>query len=276
MRIIGHNNEYLRIEALDGHNHEALGQAQWPEVFSILWFRDDHNLLCIDGVEHRFGANQMVFLTMLNQVQIQRLSRAELIQFNKEINQVSAADTEVGCKGPLFFGSSATPAIAIPAPEVAKFELLLSVILTEMKVGDLLQVEMLQVLLKRFLILSTRIYKEQLVAPRDQAKNSSIVREFNYLVECHYYEKHTVAEYAEILNKSPKTLANSFLKCFPKTPLQIIQERIVLEAKRQLSSTERTVSEIAYKIGFADIQTFSRFFKRLEGVSPREFRAGQN
>lgn len=275
MKATGPQNEYLSIRQLTAESCRVLETGK-PDLFSILWLRAPGNMLSIDDVEYRLGPNQMVFLTMLNQVKVADFSKATLVQFNQEINFFAPQDTGVGCRGVLFFGSSAVPIITIPPTEADKFELLLSVFVSEMSVGDGLQIDMLQLLLKRFLILGTRLYQEQLTARAAAAGASAIIREFNCLVECHYAEKHTVAEYAHLLNKSPKPLANSFLKRFPKTPLQIIQDRVVLEAKRQLSSTEKPISEIAYQIGFADIQAFGRFFKRLEGISPRGGRAAQS
>ena len=56
------------------------------------------------------------------------------------------------------------------------------------------------------------------------------------------------------------------------TPLQFIQNRIMLEARRLLTYSEKAVSEIGYELGFSDIQVFSRFFKKNEGCSPQKFR----
>jgi AraC-like DNA-binding protein len=81
-----------------------------------------------------------------------------------------------------------------------------------------------------------------------------------------------VADYAEMLNKSPKTLSNLFKKYNEKSPLQIIQNRIILEARRLLRYSDKSIKEIAYVIGYEDIQSFSRFFKKMEGVSPSEFK----
>ena len=57
-----------------------------------------------------------------------------------------------------------------------------------------------------------------------------------------------------------------------KTPLQIIQDRIMLEAIRLLRYTDKSIKEITYDVGYEDIQTFSRFFKKIKGVSPSEFK----
>ena len=63
-----------------------------------------------------------------------------------------------------------------------------------------------------------------------------------------------------------------FSKTGLKTPLNYIQDRKMLEARRLLYYTDIQIQEIAYKIGFEDIQTFSRFFKKKEGVSPSIYR----
>lgn len=144
--------------------------------------------------------------------------------------------------------------------------------LIEMQSKDDLQIEMLQMMLKRLLILCTRLYKEQRQLAPLAKNNLDLVREFNFLVESHFKIKHTVADYAELLHRSPKTLSNLFAQVSPKTPLQIINERKMLEARRLLRYTDQAVSEIAYTIGYEDVQTFSRFFRTQEGMSPSAFR----
>jgi AraC family transcriptional regulator, transcriptional activator of pobA len=53
---------------------------------------------------------------------------------------------------------------------------------------------------------------------------------------------------------------------------EVIRNRIILEAKRLLVNNDMTVLEIANYLNFADNSYFSKFFKRLEGVTPEEFR----
>ncbi len=105
-----------------------------------------------------------------------------------------------------------------------------------------------------------------------EVKEVDLVREFHYLVEQYFKTKHSVQEYADLLNRSVKTLANIFSKVSDKSPLQIIHERKVLEAKRMLRYTDKPIKEIAYKLGYEDIQTFSRFFKKMENTSPSDFK----
>ena len=82
------------------------------------------------------------------------------------------------------------------------------------------------------------------------------------MVEKYYKSKTTVADYAKMLFKSPKTLSNLFKKHIDKTPLQIISERRLLEAKRMLKYTDQSIQDIADELAFSDIQAFSNFFKK--------------
>ena len=57
-----------------------------------------------------------------------------------------------------------------------------------------------------------------------------------------------------------------------KTPMRVLEERLVLEAKRNLTYTNMTIAQIAYYLGFTDPAYFSRFFSKLCNESPAAFR----
>src|SRR5690606_13955893 len=121
----------------------------------------------------------------------------------------------------------------------------------------------------------TRIWKrqnldkeKQISVPADQ----ELFRDFGRLVEIHFRDKHTVAEYADLLYLSPKTLANKFNKMHLDSPNDIIKNRILLEAKRLLYYTDLTVKEIAYQLGYDDPAYFNRLFAQKEGLAPSSYR----
>ena len=57
-----------------------------------------------------------------------------------------------------------------------------------------------------------------------------------------------------------------------KSPSQLIQERVMLEAKKQLHLTHKSIKEVAAALHFSDEHYFSRFFKKQAGISPTVFR----
>ena len=239
-----------------------------PSELTLVWFLTDHNQLKIDHVDYTYHKNDILCLTEFHQVEIVRLSGAKVLRWNKHFYCIINHDSEVGCKGVLFYGAFELPIIQPRQKDAEVFANVWKMLELEMLAHDNLQEEMLQMMLKRMLILCTRMYKEQTDWPEMQKVNGDIIREYHFLVEQHFKEKHTVSEYAEMLHKSPKTLSNLFRKLGSKSPLQFIKDRKLLEARRLLIYTDKTVSEIGYELGFADAPSFTRFFKKEAGVTP--------
>ncbi|MEM1328214.1 MAG: AraC family transcriptional regulator [Bacteroidota bacterium] len=272
MKFTSKTGEYFEVQTLSQNDHDILQQTQSGEL-AVLWFQSDNNRLIIDAKERIFNTNDIICLTEFHRVEVIDIQSIKFLKWNREFYCILYHDSAVGCKGVLFYGAAQLPIIHLSGEEIKSFELVWKVLEDEMRSHDNLQGEMLQMILKRILILCTRVYKSQTdFSHLTQEKNIDIVREYNFLVEKHFREKHTVAEYAELLHKSPKTLSNLFRKLGNKTPLQFIHERKLLEAQRLLNYTDKSVSEIGYEIGFMDVQSFSRFFKKMEGVSPMAYK----
>ncbi len=270
MKFIGNTNEYLQFKTLEQCDCSVFTEIMEGSL-TILWFQGDANELVIDGKVYIFNKNEIVFLTEFHQVAVNHLESTRFLRFNRSFYCVIDHDKEVGCKGILFFGASQLPIIRIPEEDLLQFETLWTMFGIEMQSKDNLQMDMLQMMLKRYLILCTRLFKAQDQYPEEK-NETDLIRDFNFLVEQHFKTKHSVAEYAELLHKSPKTLSNIFSKIGSKTPLQYIHERKMLEARRRLRYSNMQIQEIAYEIGYDDLQAFSRFFKKQEGVSPSVFK----
>ncbi|MFN7610155.1 MAG: AraC family transcriptional regulator, partial [bacterium] len=91
--------------------------------------------------------------------------------------------------------------------EQRKFNLLFQVFEDEFRTHDTIQGEMLRVLLKRLIILLTRLAKQQYIIDKSiTGGDLDLVRRFNVLVEQNFRKYHRVASYAGMLNKSPKTI----------------------------------------------------------------------
>jgi AraC family transcriptional regulator, transcriptional activator of pobA len=267
----GKNNEFIHLVQIDSSNCELL-KEHLESSLTVLWITSDTTILNIDGVDYTFLKNQIVCLTEFHKVAVKSVSSINMVKFNRAFYCILHHDNEVGCKGLLFFGANQIPILKISEEDLEKFNLLWKTFEMEMDAKDDLQIEMLQIMLQRLLILTTRLHKVQNQIDSYEKGSLDLLRNFNLLVETHFKEKHTVTQYAEMLHKSPKTLANIFSKTYQKTPLQYIQDRLALEARRLLGYTDKPIKEIAYELGFDDIQSFSRFFKKKEGVSPTEFK----
>lgn len=267
----GKNNEFLGLQTVKQGDIILFDTAMNAPLI-LVWTRDEKTIIDFEGQYYTLPKNTIICLTHFFEVNFLSLESAFVIKFNREFYCVIDHDAEVGCKGILFFGANQLPNFQIPDNELEKFETVWKMFQLEFETKDEMQLEMLQTMLKRFLILCTRIYKSQNQLTAFQLEENNIIREFNYLVEQHFKTKHSVQDYADMLNKSSKTLSNLFGKISDKSPIQIIHERIAIEARRYLTYTDKSVKEIAYDLGFEDIQTFSRFFKKMEKQSPVDFK----
>lgn len=86
----------------------------------------------------------------------------------------------------------------------------------------------------------------------------------------------TVKHVADQLNISPKYLSSLLKQLVGQTTQQIIHEKLIEKAKEKLSTTELTVSEIAYQLGFEHSQSFNKLFKHKTNQSPLDFRQAFN
>jgi AraC-like DNA-binding protein len=135
---------------------------------------------------------------------------------------------------------------------------------------DTANLTMLKALLK-VLLLKLIQFKEHHFTLQDLHEKR--VYEFMMLLEVHYLSERTADFYAEKLGISAKRLNQILKEKLNKTAVQLIHDRVILEAKRQIIHSEITMKEIAFKLGFQDRSYFSRFFKQNTGQTPQEFQS---
>lgn len=132
------------------------------------------------------------------------------------------------------------------------------------------KIQLLKSILRSFMLTIRRFMKID-----EQRENSGYYKrfmEFKNLVEIHYKEKKTVGEYANMMLVSQKTINQATRLTVDLSAKQFIINRILLEIKRYLGQGELTINEISYLMGFDEPSNLTKFFKRYEGASPKEFR----
>jgi AraC-like DNA-binding protein len=242
-------------------------------LYKIVWCKEKAATILVDGYEINLKKDEVIFCTPFNVIQFEESTRGIIsFVFNKQFYCIQTHDEEVSCNGLLFFGSSQPQIVSLQQKEKKLFNMIFDFFEEELKTKDHFQGEMLRTLLKRLLILSTRMIKENVQISNLSNAQIDLIRRYNLLVEEHFHEMHQVKDYADLLFKSPKTLSNLFKKYGEKSPMMIIHERILLEAKRLLLYSNKTNEEIAYNLGYKDAGHFSKFFKNNEGLSPTIFK----
>ncbi len=277
----------MKLHYLDpvsaGELHLTINESAFDRLFfqrdrkdkflTIAWNNGGDQKVTIDGVTSIFPSQSILPLMVNQSFNFEKTEQIIAWQYNRNFYCIVDHDKEVSCVGFLFYGSADTMFINLDEQQQRKLNLLLQVFIDEFDDKDIIQRDMLQMILKRLIIIITRLAKKQyLTNPALTDDKLDVLRKFNLMVENNYRKEHTVQFYAGQLYKSPKTLANYFALYNHKSPLAVIQERIILEAKRLLMYTDKSAKEIAYDLGYNDAAYFRNFFKKQSGLSPSDFR----
>lgn len=121
------------------------------------------------------------------------------------------------------------------------------------------------------------LHRAERIARRDLPEelagaSSPWAERFLAVLESTYLEEHRVDTLARHMGLSPAHLHTRVKECFGSSPKRLISQRLMLEAKRRLDGTEKSVAQVAGELGFADPAYFSRFFRRWAGQSPGAYR----
>ena len=271
MEFVSNTGEKLEVLEITTANQHQLVSPKEDELI-LLWFCSDDNKLAVDGIEYSFSKNQVIGTSGLHSVAAIRVGIIKMLRFNRAFFCMLNPDEETDFQGLFYYGSSPLPVLRLDLKHEAIISAAWEMVVTETNVSQDVSVEVLHMIVQRILMLCASIHREQHRPRPLSSDQNQLFQTFHVLVDQHFREKHSVHEYASILNRSPKTLSNVFRKARRKSPLEYIQDRLHLEARRLLRYTEKPISEISIDLGFTDLQTFSRFYKNREGVSPLQFR----
>lgn len=240
---------------------------------TLVYNKGKQQIVTIDGIEYNFPEKSFLPLVVNQKFNFEYPEHLVAWQFNREFYCILDHDTEVGCVGFLFYGINHPMFIRLTEDENKEIIFLESRFQIEWESNDRFQGEMLRTLLKHLIIKITRLAKSQSEFYQSFSDDKlDIVRRLSVLIELNYKKEHSVKFYADALNKSPKTLSNIFSLLKQQAPSKLIHNRITLEAKRYLNYTDKTAKEIAFELGFEDVSSFSRFFKRNTGVNISSFK----
>ena len=269
-----HGSDSGRLELFDrdpGLRHRAFAGFN-PGFLTIAWNTGPDQRITVDEVPYPFDRGQVICLVSNQTFRCERPEEVVAWRFNREFYCIVDHDAEVGCAGLLFYGNASPLLLTPDAATAQKLTRLLPVFIDEFGTHDDLRGDMLRMLLKRLILLVNRLAKRTVGEGSEADEAAQLLRQFNLLVEQHYRTLHRVSDYAKLLYRAPKTLANVLRGLDQPTPSQLIRQRIALEGRRLLIYTERPVSEISEQLGFLEPAHFTRMVKAVTGYTPTALR----
>ncbi|MFC0185786.1 AraC-type DNA-binding protein [Pseudarcicella hirudinis] len=254
----------------------AFGELQRLSHYSVIVVTEGSGKLKADFSTYEFKENVMMCFAPYQPFLIESNERIKgfAVNFQPDFFCLYRHHKEIEFNGILFNNIYKTPIIEMASGDAGNLWSVFEKMQTEIEKSEPAQYEILICYLKIYLIIASRLRMEQ--KPKEikgtAVKEPVVLKNLQEAIEQHFKVWHTASDYANLLNISLKTLAKISKTHFNKTLTTLIAERIVIEAKRELYMTSKTVKTIGYELGFNDEYYFSRFFKINAEVSPQHYR----
>lgn len=274
--LINPQNGNLALKIFPFEDDASFDHLQRFSYYSIILITGGGGRLTCDFSEYHFEQGSLLSFGPYQPFMIS--SERELtgicLNFHSDFFCIYKHHKEIACSV-LFNNVYQSPVVALAKTEMASILNTLGQLSAEMKNADLAQHELLVSYLKILLIYATRIKVKQDPAADhsfSKIKKHSVIEHLKVAIEQNFKSRRSPGDYATLLNISASALARISKNYFDKTLTDLISERLVIEAKRELYLTSKPVKAIASELGFDDEYYFSRFFKTNTDISPQFFR----
>ena len=229
--------------------------------------------ILVDFVEYEFKGKTVFFTSPFQNIQIlsTEIFEIEMLSFHGDFYCIEFHKKEVACNGLLFNNIYLFPHFSLNENTYSEISEYFSKI-KSINPNEDFSGAVLRSYLQLILALSSKAKIKFLPEKDLLQKDFKDLKDFQNLVEQHFLVEKSPAFYADLLHISPNSLSKKIKKEFNKTPSQIIQERVILEAKKQIHLTRKPMKEIAAELNFEDEFYFSKYFKKHTGISSTQFR----
>ena len=258
--------EGLRNEQLHSHS-----------FYTIIWFQRGEGEHYVDFDQYKVCQDRVFFLSpgQLHRFDERHNQIGYVLEFSDDFLQDEMTSESLFLKYDVFNAFDTPPYRDLAAEGVPCLQRLTEAIEAELSQEEsFAHHDCLAMLVRLFLITVQRFGRVDSDVPSltfTSPKHRLFVK-FRQTLEQHFRDVHTVQEYASLLSVTAKTLTACTLECTRQTPLKLINDRLILEARRLLRYTDQPSKEVAFRLGFDDPSYFVKFFKRETGLLPLDFR----
>ncbi len=255
----------IRLQALSHPYHEP---------FYSIFLLPKATRYVVDGTDYATTTATALFLSPYQQLEFEAEGQYDdvvrLLNFHGDYYCIEQHKEEVACNGLLFNNAYLSPHVAMEEKTFATVVQLTEGILEATDANNRFTEAVRKSYLQLILALCSKVKSEHLAV--EAAQEDAFLSAFKHLLTTHHKQERSVAFYAERLGYTPEALSRRIKATVGKTATQLIQDQVILTAKRLLHLTRRSIKEIATEMHFTDEYYFSRYFKRQTSLSPKHFR----
>lgn len=275
--LVNEQNGNLAFKLFEFDNNSYFDHIQRNNYFTLILITSGEGVATVDLCDYSFKENTLFTFYPYQPFMLQ--SKKPImgisIQFHHDFFCIYRHHKEIAANGILFNNVYQQPFIDLNELSKSSILNLINGIANELKNDAFRKDEVLISYLKILLVTATRIKLEQQIIENSETvniKQQFVIQNLKNAIEDNFRTKHSASDYADLLNQTPASLARITKNHFNKTLSDLITERIIIEAKRELYLTDKTIKEIAYELGYEDEYYFSRLFKNKTDISPQIYR----
>ncbi|MFT5983897.1 MAG: AraC family transcriptional activator of pobA [Ulvibacter sp.] len=244
------------------------------DFFEILIFEKAKGVIDLNGDRLNIGKNSLFFISPYQkkscEIDLFDIKGFHLV-FQNDFLSDFFDDKLFVYRLQYFYNSKYPQYLKLSKNEYDKIQFILNEIISEINDFKNDSLHIIRSLLYFYLSKLNRLYSNHYkLSPETQG--SSIAYRFKEKLELNIREFHSVEEYCKILNTSRHQLNKGIKEYFGCTSKEIIHFRLLQEIKMELRYSDKTISEISDALNFSEANNLTRFFNRLEGVTPSMYR----
>ncbi len=270
---------HLEFEILDlkellkrkGHMMTVPHRAQF---YHIIWIEKGYGTHLVDFKPITIEDNTILFIPQdsVNLYDIEGEYQGKTMIFTDKFFFKNHQDAQFLHSTPLYSNLYDTAKIRFN-PSLSDLKVFFNAMETEfVRAPDNAQFSILHNMLHIFLLKAERELQSQGFVKLEPSANLDYLVLFKDLLEKNFRTDKSVNKYASSLSISEKQLHKATTTLMDKTPKQIIDERVLLEAKRLLAHSNQSIKEIAYELGYDEPTNFIKYFRKRVSTTPSEFR----
>lgn len=269
-----HEFEIVDLGKVFEHKKNMMAVPHRAQFYHIIWVKSGKGTHFVDFKPIEINDNMLIFIPQnsVNRFDPEGCYEGKTIIFTDDFFCKNELDIQYLRSTMLFSDLYDIAQINVACDEQDLSKTLDAMESEFFKEKDNLQSEIIHNLLHVFLLQAEREIRKQGFNELKSGVNLDYLLQFKDLLEENYKKIKTVNQYATRINISEKQLHKATTTLLDKTPKQIINERILLEAKRLLAHSNNSVKEIAYKLGFEEPTNFIKYFKKHTKSTPSEFK----
>jgi AraC-like DNA-binding protein len=264
--------EFYKLE--EAYNPYDATLPHRHNYYEILYFNESGGNHEIDFTSHPVLANSLHFISP-EQVHLLRRDKnvtGYVLSFSKDFCYEETAGIDFIDSFPFFNNPYAASIVRLNGESKKSVADLISKIETEYFSQAEDKANVLSAYLTILLVLAKRLFKPQSSSGKPMQQRSELTRKFKLAVEKNFMNIKSVNDYSEMLHITSGHLNDTVHHDTGRTASEIIHERIILEAKRMLYRSQKSIKEIAHSLGYEDPSYFVKFFKSHVQDTPENFR----